>query len=95
MDNLFLTIDYNERKQRTKVKDVIHDVLRIRNNVIQSIDFAIDPWQMIFFAECQILVMSSTTWHQRRVDNMFLTVDYNERKQKKKVQDVICDMLPL
>jgi len=43
VDNLFLTIDYNERKQRTKVKDVIHDVLRIRNNVIQSIDFAIDP----------------------------------------------------
>ena len=43
VDNLFLTIDYNERKQRTKVKDVIHDVLPIRYNVNQSIDFAIDP----------------------------------------------------
>ena len=44
---------------------------------------------MIFFAECQILVMSSTTWHQERVDNILLTTDYNEAKYRKQVKDVM------
>ena len=89
MDNLFLTIDYNERKQRTKVKDVIHDVLRIRNNVIQSIDFAIDPWQMIFlpnvrFWSCHLLHGTKKGWI-----TFLLTTDYNETKYRKQVKDVM------
>ena len=30
------------------------------------------------------LVTSSTTCHQRRVDNIFLTVDYNNKKKKRR-----------
>ena len=85
VDKISLTIDYNKRKQK-RVKNVIRDMLPIWNSAIQCIDFAIDPSQIIgfffFLAECQILVMSSTTWHQRRVDNIFLTIDCNKRTQK-------------
>ena len=60
-------------------------MLPIWNSAIQCIDFAIDPSQIMgfffFLAECQTLVMSSTTWHQRRVDNIFLTIDRNKRTQ--------------
>ena len=78
---MFLTIDYNERKQRKNV-DVIHDMLPIRNNVIHCIDLVMNSSQMMCcsFAECQILVMSSTTRDQRRVDKISLTIDYNKRK---------------
>ena len=90
VDNIFLTRVYNKRKQRTKVKDVIHDTQPIRNNFIQLIDFAVNPSQMKFcFAECQILFRSSTVWYQRRVDNIFLTIDYNKRKHRKQVKDVM------
>ena len=44
--------------------------------------------------ECRILVMPST-WHERRVDNIFLTRVYNKRKQRTKVKDVIQDMQPI
>ena len=90
------TIDYIQRKQRKNVEDVIHDMLPIRNNVIHCIDFGINYSQMIFFfgAECQFLVISSTTWNQRRVDKISLTIDYNKRKQKR-VKNVIRDMLPI
>ena len=84
VDKISLTIDYNKRKQK-RVKNVIRDMLPIWNSAIQCIDFAINPSQMFFFfflAKCQILVMSSTTWHQRRMDNIFLTIDYNKRIQK-------------
>ena len=66
---MFLTIDYNERKQRKNVY-VIHDMLPIRNNVIHCIDFGMNSSQMMCCssAECQILVMSSTTRDQRRVE---------------------------
>ena len=47
----------------------------------------------VFCAECQILVIS-TTWNQRRVDKISLTIDYNKRKQKR-VKNVIRDMLPI
>ena len=79
---MFLTIDYNERKQRKNVEDVIHDMLPIRNNVIHCIDFGMNSSQMMCCssAECQILVMSSTTRDQRRVDKISLTIDYNKRK---------------
>ena len=45
-------------------------MLPIRNNVIHCIDFGMNPSQMMCccFAECQILVMSSTTRDQRRVE---------------------------
>ena len=62
----------------------------IRNNGMQCINFAINPSQMKFcFAECQILFRSSTVWYQRRVDNIFLTIDYNKRKHRKQVKDVM------
>ena len=90
------TIDYIQRKQRKKIEDVIYDMLPIRNNVIHCIDFGMNPSQMMCccFAECQILVMSSTTRDQRRVDKISLTIDYNKRKQKR-VKNVIRDMLPI
>ena len=57
---------------------------------MQCINFAINPSQMKFcFAECQILFRSSTVWYQRRVDNIFLTIDYNKRKHRKQVKDVM------
>ena len=82
---MFLTIDYNERKQRKNVEDVIHDMLPIRNNVIHCIDFGMNSSQMMCCssAECQILVMSSTTRDQRRVDKISLTIDYNKRKLRR------------
>ena len=45
VDNIFLTRDYNKRKQN-KIKNVIHDLQAVRNSVIQRIDFAINPSQM-------------------------------------------------
>ena len=44
---MFLTTDYNRRKDRKNVEDMIHDMLPIRKNVIKCIELAITPSQMI------------------------------------------------
>ena len=44
---MFLTTDYNRRKDRKNVEDMIHDMLPIRKNVIKCIELAITPSRMI------------------------------------------------
>ena len=67
-------------KRGKNVRDVIYDMLLIRN-IYYAVNWFCyqSPTNDVFFfffpAECEILVMSSTTWHQRRVDNILLTID--------------------
>ncbi len=35
------------------------------------------------------VVMSSTTWYQRRVDNIVLTIDYNKKKVKDDMHSMV------
>ena len=81
---MILTIDYNQRKQK-RSRCYSRLVTDKKNNGIQFIDPGIHPSQIWcgFFGESKILLMSSTTWHQRRVDNIFLTIGDNKRIQRK------------
>ena len=69
-------------KERKKVKGVIHDKLPSRNNVAECICYL--SLEVLQFAECAILIVSSTTWHQWWVDNIFLTVRLQKRRRGEK-----------
>ena len=38
---------------------------------------------------------SSITWHQRRMDDIFVTIDYKKREHSKQIKDIINYILPM
>ena len=92
VDNMFLKIRLQIRKKKKKSHRC--NTRQIRNKKwSDSVYFVMYPSVVLHLAKCRIFVLSFTTWHQRWVANMCVTIDYNQRKWRRKVLDAIHDVL--
>ena len=77
---IFLTIDHNKREHRKPNEEVIHDILRIINNVTQRFEF-IYFW---FYGYGIVKAFLSSAWQQGRVDSIFLNIVTSPLPREKK-----------